>query len=193
MNSVDTGHLIYLIVLGVAVVGWFLASNRLGLNRTLQYAAVWGLIFLGAIAAVGLWGDIQRTASPFQTQNSTGDAITVPRSFDGHYYLSLIVNDTPLTFVVDTGATDIVLTQADAARAGIDTGALRYMGRAMTANGPVETATVRLDEISLGPITDSNVAAVVNGGEMGTSLLGMGYLQRFASIEISNGTLTLRR
>ena len=67
------------------------------------------------------------------------------------------------------------------------------MGRAMTANGPVETATVRLDEISLGPITDSNVAAVVNGGEMGTSLLGMGYLQRFASIEISNGTLTLRR
>ena len=64
----------------------------------------------------------------------------VPRSADGHYYLTMEVNGAPIRFVVDTGATELVLSRADAERAGIDTGGLIYSGRAFTANGMVETA-----------------------------------------------------
>ncbi|HCT32018.1 MAG TPA: TIGR02281 family clan AA aspartic protease, partial [Sulfitobacter sp.] len=54
-------------------------------------------------------------------------------------------------------------------------------------------AYVRLDEVELGGVRDTDVPAVVNEGEMRQSLLGMGYLQRWGRIEITNGELILTR
>ena len=193
MGSIETAELIYFVVLLAMVGGWFFLQTKEGLNRTLQYAAVWAMIFIGAAAAVGLWQDITRDARTPQFSVAGADQIIVPRSRDGHYYLSLDVNGTPVRFVVDTGATDIVLTGRDAARAGIASDELSYVGRANTANGQVRTAFVRLDEVSLGTITDRDVPAVVNQGEMEQSLLGMGYLQRWGRIEIAAGELILTR
>ena len=194
MEEFETGRLIYLIVLLVMVAGWFFVQSRGdGLNKTLQYAAVWGMIFVGGAAAVGLWQDISREAGQPQMTVAGGDQIIVPRARDGHYYLTLSINDAPIRFVVDTGATEMVLTQADAARVGLDPKALNYLGRARTANGEVRTAYVRLDEVVLGGVRDENVGAVVNEGEMDGSLLGMGYLQRWGRIEIAGGELILTR
>ena len=109
------------------------------------------------------------------------------------YYLTLKVNDADVRFVVDTGATDIVLSRDDAVRAGVDVDTLDFLGRASTANGEVSTASVRLDRIALGPVEDRNVHAVVTSGEMFGSLLGMGYLQHWGNISIAHDTLTLTR
>ena len=191
MADFDTSRLIYLIVLLVMVAGWFLMQTREGLNKTLQHAAVWAMIFVGGAAAVGLWQDISRPAS--QTRMTDAGQIIVPRSADGHYYLTAQINGADVRFVLDTGATDMVLTQSDARRAGLDPDQLTYLGRANTANGEVRTAFVRLDAVQLGDVTDRDVAAVVNGGQMEDSLLGMGYLQRWGRLEIANGELILTR
>lgn len=193
MPDIDTGQLIYLIVLGAMVAGWFFMQTRQGLNRTLQYAAVWGMIFVGGAAGVGLWQDISRDASRPQLSQSQAGQIIVPRARDGHYYLQLNINDAAINFVVDTGATAMVLTQDDASRAGIDLETLNYLGRANTANGEVRTAFVTLETVTLGDITDRGVSAVVNEGEMKGSLLGMGYLQKWGRIEIAGGELILTR
>lgn len=193
MANIETGQLIYLIVLLAMVGGWFFMQSREGLNKTLQYAAVWAMIFIGGAAAVGLWQDITRDARTPQFSVAGSDQIIVPRARDGHYYLTLDVNDAAVRFVVDTGATDMVLTQADARRAGIDPAELSFLGRANTANGEVRTAYVRLGEVRLNGITDRDVPAVVNEGEMQQSLLGMGYLQRWGRIEIAGGELILTR
>ena len=194
MENIETDRLIYLIVLLVMVAGWFWVQARGdGRNRTLQYAAVWGMIFVGGAAAVGLWQDISRDTARPQMVVADGDQIAVPRARDGHYYLTLQINGNPIRFVVDTGATEMVLTQADAARVGLDLDSLNYLGRANTANGEVRTAFVRLDQVALGGIVDQNVPAVVNEGEMEGSLLGMGYLQRWGRIEIAGGELVLTR
>ena len=193
MDSYDTGRLIYLILLGLMVVGWFVAQGRSSWNKTLQQAAIWGLIFLGAIAAYGLWGDISQTVRPQQTVFAEEDKIVVPRQADGHYHISTVVNGAPVHVVVDTGATALVLTKQDAVAAGIDPDTLAYTGRASTANGVVRTAPVRLESLTLGSVTDRNIRAVVNDGEMAQSLMGMEYLQRWGRIEISGGTLTLTR
>ena len=153
---------------------------------------IWCFIFLGAIGGYGLWEDIRNDVAPRQSVLG-GGVIEVPRAFDGHYYLTLEVEGRPVEFVVDTGATDIVLSRDDAERLGIDTARLRYTGFANTANGTVRTARVALETLSLGGITDRNVPAVVNEGEMDGSLLGMRYLQRFSRLEISNGKLLLER
>lgn len=194
MENIETGRLIYLIVLLAMVAGWFwLQARGDGWNKTLQHAAVWGMIFVGGAAGVGLWQDISRTAGSPQMVIADGDQIAVPRARDGHYYLTLQINGNPIRFVVDTGATDMVLTQNDAARVGLDLANLNYLGRANTANGEVRTAFVRLDQVVLGGVTDQNVAAVVNEGQMEESLLGMGYLQRWGRIEIAGGELVLTR
>lgn len=193
MSAIDTGHLIYLVLLGLMVLAMFVIGNRQSLNKILQQAAIWGLIFVGAIAAVGLWGDIQRVTGTARAVTQQNGQITVPRSPDGHYYLSLDINGVPLRFVVDTGATDLVLRQSDAVRAGLSPDQLAYTAQANTANGVVALAPVRLDTVALGPHRDENVRAVVNQAPMQMSLLGMGYLQRWGSITIANNTLTLTR
>ena len=142
---------------------------------------------------MGLWQDITRDSARQQISVTEQGQIILPRSRDGHYYLTAQINGNPVRFVVDTGATDIVLTKADAARIGIDPESLDYLGRAGTANGETRTAFVRLDEVVVGNAVDRDVSAVVNDGAMSQSLLGMGYLQRWGRIEITQGELRLTR
>jgi aspartyl protease family protein len=191
MDDFDTGRLIYLLILLGAVLGSFIAMGRANLGKTAQQAAIWVLIFLGAIAAVGLWGDIRGSLAPRAAIIGDG-RIEVPVAPDGHFYLTATVDGADITFVVDTGASDIVLTAADARAAGIPTGNLSYTGRAQTANGTVTTAPVTLDSLTLGGVTDRAVSAVVNGGDLDTSLLGMAYLSRYR-MTFSDRTLTLER
>lgn len=193
MTNIDFGQVIYLVLLLVAVGSWVFVQNRQGLGKTVQQLAVWAFIFLGVIAGIGLWDDIRSTISPQQSMVSNTGQIEVPRSADGHYYLTLDVDDVPITFLIDTGATDVVLNANDARRVGINPENLAYLGRANTANGEVRTASVRLDSITLGNVTDKNIRVWVNQGELGQSLLGMAYLQRWSSIEIRNGSLLLTR
>ena len=122
-----------------------------------------------------------------------GKAVTVPRAMNGHYYLELRVNGEPIMFTVDTGATDMVLSHDDAKKAGIDPENLAYLGSAGTANGLVRTARVMLGEVALENIVDRDVRAVVTDGDLGSSLLGMTYLQRFSRIEIAGDELILTR
>ncbi len=192
MSTDQSAELLYLGLLGTAILGSYLLASRTSIGKTLQQAGIWALIFIGVIAVVGMWSDIERIVTPQQTVMSD-QSIVLPRQSDGHYYLTLEINGVPVDFVVDTGASQVVLTQQDARRVGFDLAELTYLGRANTANGEVRTAPVRLKSVRLGDISDSRVRAVVNGGEMDGSLLGMSYLNRFDSITISNGELILRR
>lgn len=193
MNSFETGNLIYLVVLLSAVAFWFFAQNRNSLGKTMQHALTWGLLFIGVIAAVGLWEDIRSTVRPTQAVFEDAGRIEIPRSPDSHYYLALDVNGATIHFVVDTGASDMVLTKQDAVRAGLDPSELPFVGRANTANGMVRTAPVILDEVRLGGMIDRRVSASVNEGKMDQSLLGMSYLQRFSQITIAGNKLILVR
>ncbi|MEO0866036.1 MAG: TIGR02281 family clan AA aspartic protease [Pseudomonadota bacterium] len=193
MDTNDIMRLVYLGIILVVLGGGLFLTQRRRIGQTLQMVAIWVLIFVGAIAGVGLWNDIRGDLFPRQARFEAGDAVVVPRARDGHYYLTLDINGAPVPFVIDTGATDIVLTQAAAEAAGLDPDNLNYLGRAFTANGEVRTAPVRLDTITIGPYEDRNVFAVVNGGEMDQSLLGMGYLQRWGRLAIEGGELTLTR
>lgn len=192
MSGDNIANLLYLMLLAIAIAGWFFVQNRDSIGKLAQQAAIWGLIFLGAIAIAGLWDDIRGSLAPQQAVISD-QSIEVPRGFDGHYHLTLTVNGTDVDFVVDTGASQVVLTRQDAERVGLSPDDLRFIGSAATANGIVATAPVRLDEVALGPIRDRNLRAVVNDGELFSSLLGMEYLGRFASIEIRDDTLILTR
>ncbi|MEL6837749.1 MAG: TIGR02281 family clan AA aspartic protease [Pseudomonadota bacterium] len=192
MSTDQIMQLTYLVLLGAAIGGSAIVAGRNNMGKMAQQAAIWALIFIGVIGAYGLWEDISGDVTARQTVIDDGQ-VAVPRSPDGHYYLTLDVNDVPIRFVVDTGATQVVLSQDDARRVGIDPLSLSYFGSAQTANGVVRTAQVQIDTVALGPMQDYNVDAVVNGGTMSESLLGMTYLGLYDRIEISGGQLVLTR
>ncbi|MEY8882654.1 TIGR02281 family clan AA aspartic protease [Donghicola sp. XS_ASV15] len=188
----DIARAAYLVVLGSALIGIVLVRIRPGLIQGFKTIAAWVVIFGVVAIGASLYEDVQ-TQQPMQSYSAQDAQITVPRSRDGHYYLTLGVNGVPTRFVVDTGATDIVLTQEAARAAGIPLDNLPYMGRAMTANGEVRTARVTLNSLTLDGITDTNIKASVNGGALHESLLGMRYLSRFSSLQITDNTLILTR
>ena len=194
MSGESLASLGYLALLLVALGGAYLASHRQSVGKSLQMALVWGMIFLGCMAVYGLWGDISRdygrNSLPITQQDG---AIALPRAPDGYYYVTAEVNGAAIDFLVDTGASDIVLSRADAARIGFDLEKLAFLGSARTANGVVPIAYSRLKAIQLGPYLDQGLSVAINGGEMEKSLLGMSYLGLFGRIEIAQDQLILRR
>jgi aspartyl protease family protein len=187
----DYGRLVYLVILLAAVAGLVMVEYRNRLGQALRGFLAWGLIFLGVLAGYGMWGDIRQAVIPSQMVAATGE-ITLPRARDGHFYAMLTVNGKRIEFLADTGATNMVLSQEDARRVGIDPGALVYLGEASTANGVVRTARVSLDKVELGSFENTDFPAYVNDGEMEGSLLGMDYLRQFR-IEIDGDRMVLRR
>jgi aspartyl protease family protein len=193
MTGDDYGRVLYLALLLVAVGGDFIAESRQNLGQTLRHAVIWGLIFIGVLAGFGLWKDIRNDIIPRQTLLQDSGQIELPRAEDGHFYATLMMNGQPVEFVVDTGASQIVLTQDDAKRIGLQLSELRYFGRAMTANGEVRTAPAKIVKVDLMGITDRNIEVWVNEGEMFRSLLGNDYLRLFETIEIKQDELILTR
>lgn len=192
MTEDQIAQLLYLSLLLVAIGGWLFVRNRASLGNLAQMAALWGLIFLGAIAAIGLWDDIRRNTIPQQTVVAE-NAIELPRANDGHFYAVMQVNGESVRFMVDTGATQLVLTQEDAERVGLNPADLPYLGRSETANGVIRTAYSSVDTIRFGPFYDTDVDVSITRSELDISLLGMRYLGLFDSVEIRQDRLILSR
>jgi aspartyl protease family protein len=193
MADPDTvARFIYLGLLLLFIGGFFFwGRGRLGKN--LRDLAIWALIFAMVVIAYGFRDVLRDELLPAAMVQVDPETIELRRASDGHFHATLEVNNVPVRFIVDTGASGIVLSGRDAARVGLDPAALTYTGRAQTANGLVQIAPVRLGTVSLGAFTDTAVPAAVNSGAIDGSLLGMSYLDRFARIEIEGDTMTLRR
>jgi aspartyl protease family protein len=181
----------YLALILVAVGGWVIVEFRQRMGQALRMALAWGLIFVGVMAGYGLWSDIRQDVMPFQEVVDAA-TIEVPQAQDGHYYLTLTIDGTAIPFMVDTGASGMVLAAGDAERLGIKTETLAFLGEASTANGVVRTAQVTLDEIELGPFRNEMFRAYVTEGVLDQSLLGMDYLRQFR-MEFAGGKLILRQ
>jgi aspartyl protease family protein len=130
---------------------------------------------------------------PHRGVETAAGAVAVRADRSGHFVVEAKVDGVAIRLLVDTGASDVVLSPGDAALLGFDVGKLSYTRRLETANGVVHGAPVRLGAVAVGGIQLNDVRAVVNGAAMQQSLLGMSFLGRLAGYEVSRDTLTLRR
>ncbi len=107
-----------------------------------------------------------------------GDSIVISADIGGHFFTSGSINGTSVRFVVDTGATNVSMSQADAQRIGIDF-RKGERGYTSTANGVVPVYRVSLASVRVGDVQVYNVAGTVVPGEMSHVLLGNSFLTRF--------------
>ena len=120
-----------------------------------------------------------------------GDA-QVTKSPDGHYWADAQVNGRPVRFLIDTGASFVALTRADAEQLGLNPSALVYDAPVATANGATHAARVQLDYVAVSGARVEQVPAMVIADGLSTSLLGMSYLNRLSRFEATPTSLILR-
>jgi aspartyl protease family protein len=143
------------------------------------------LIFVAVVCA-GLSREISKAftkpgdQSAMATASSTRDAS--PRlegDRHGHFRVDARVDGRTIDFLVDTGASAVVIRETDAARLGIFPRASEYTGRSQTANGVAKYAPTRLNRVEVNGITVRDVDAAVMADEsLKTNLLGMTFLSR---------------
>lgn len=183
----------YLSLLGLMLAAGLFAAYRGRMGAAVRHAAIWALIFAGIVIAYRFNDQLSSGLRPQSMEVLNAQTVLLRRESDGHFHATLGVNGRDIRFLVDTGATALVLSRRDAERAGIDLATLTFSIPSATANGMVYGAPVRLAEIRLGPFVDRDVPAMVNGGELGASLLGMRYLDRFARISVEGERMLLQR
>lgn len=113
-----------------------------------------------------------------QTSSNTAYSVMVNADGSGHFVADGQVNEMPIRFVVDTGATFITLSAREASRLGLD---YRNAQKSLmeTANGDVLTYRVKLDTVRVGDVVMHNVDAVVTeANSLNVALLGMSFLDR---------------
>lgn len=113
------------------------------------------------------------------------------RESNGHFYTAADVNDEPIRFVVDTGATTVALTVADARRAHIAVDPSRFEPVGMGAGGVVNGQRVHVNELVLEGKRATDFSALVLDG-LTVSLLGQSYLKTLDQVEIKGDTMTLK-
>jgi len=186
-------RLFYLALLGMALAGGVFYNYRDRLGTAVQHAAIWVLIFLGATIAYGFKDQLTSQLYPGSARPVNDRTIALRRAGDGHFYARVRINGTEIRFMVDTGASNLVLSQQDARRIGLAMDSLNYILPTSTANGTVYGAGVVIDRVELGGFVDVDMRALVNGGRMNVSLLGLDYLDRFRSFSVEGDRLLLSR
>ncbi len=116
--------------------------------------------------------------------------VVLRRDRSGHYVAPGYINEQPVRFLLDTGATRVSVPSAVAERVGLSRG---RPGRVSTANGTIVVYGTRLDQVSLGNITLQNVLADINPHMPGnTVLLGMSFMKHLELVQRGD-TMTLRQ
>ncbi len=159
-------------------------------------AMVGALSAVGAAKAVVSLDDLRHpelrapTAASATLGGSDG-AAQLTKGADGHFWAEAAVDGKAVRFLVDTGATAVSLSLADAQRLGIDTDKLTYDYSVITADGRTRAASVKLASVAIAGARVRDVDALVIEKGLETSLLGMSYLGRLSRFEATPRALIL--
>jgi aspartyl protease family protein len=186
-----------LLILIFIAAGAFTRRRKLGemLSNVVLWAALFGVALvgyayrddLGGIAA-RVFGELMPGTAMIDVERGTA---TFPGR-DGHFQINATINGAEVRTIFDTGASAVVLTAADARRAGIDVDNLRFDVPVSTANGTGRAAVVRLETIEVGGIVRKNVRAfVAERDALEASLLGMSFLETLSRYSVSSSSLEL--
>ncbi|MGN7678987.1 MAG: retropepsin-like aspartic protease family protein [Anaplasma sp.] len=152
--------------------------------KSTKYIAFW----LGVISVVAfLYDGMHKIPLPVSGTAAVISGVPVAKdggvvfrkSRDGHFYILAAINGENITFLVDTGATDVVLSANDARRIGAHMRPEKKSKTYHTANGAIQASYFQIPEIRIGSLVARNVGASISTSELRTSLLGMSFLKHF--------------
>jgi len=199
-DSTDWPQIVKLLAILAFVSSGLIFVRRIKVGEALRNAAIWVAIGSGILVAYSYRDVFEDVANrvkgdllPHEAVEVSEGVLRITAGQDGHFHLVADVNGTPVRFLIDTGASDIVLSRSDAERAGYRPGDLSFTQAYQTANGLGFGAPIRLDTIAVGPIRFHDFPASVNDAELSSSLLGISFLERLDSYEVRRDVMLLRQ
>lgn len=145
----------------------------------------------GKLLTLGLGGASSVGAGKAGSGGAKGSTIVLPMGTGGHFMAQGAINGRPVQFMVDTGATTVAMSVADADRIGLDWKS-GQRSVSQTAGGVVPIYVLNLTSVRIGDVEVYNVGAVVLQADMPFVLLGNSFLSRFA-MERSGNTMRLTK
>lgn len=118
------------------------------------------------------------------------NSITFRKSNNGQFYIITKINNKYIRCLLDTGASDVILSRQDAVRVGINTKDLVFDRRYNTANGAIYAASTIVEQLAISDLVIHNVRVSVSGSALKQSLLGMSVLKNFRFV-IDDDSLTI--
>ncbi len=199
LASGDFSSPVYKIALIVFLSGTALTLFRERFTQALTAALLWIVLALILIVGYSYRFDLRDVADRVMAELVPGHVITrgrtveIARASTGDFNVTAQVNGARVNMVLDTGASSVVLTFADAKAAGLPLEVLAYTEDIDTANGRARAAPVTLDRVAIGGLVERSIGALVaQPGRLKTSLLGMSFLNRLQSWEVRGDRLLLR-
>jgi aspartyl protease family protein len=198
-SDFDRARLVQLLAVLALVSSGIIFSGRVRAGELVRGLAMWAALAAALVLAYSFkdeLGDIgtrlRSELVPSEPVVSGADMLVLTASEDSHFYVIGEANGTRVRFLIDTGASDIVLNPSDARRIGVDLSALKFSRPYQTANGIGFGAPLTLETLTIRPIVLTNLRVVINQTEMGDALLGMSFLERMESFEVRGRKLVLR-
>ncbi len=194
----DKANMIYLILVLIMLISGLVSRRDLPIAKAAKYLFYWALIAFATIALYsyrfefsGFKNRILGELNPTAARLDDHGRLIINISQDGHFYVDVKINNQAVRFMIDTGASDVVLSMEDAKKIGINPKNLIFNKRYQTANGEVFGASIRLNEIEIGGVKFYDMPASVNSADLGVPLLGMQFLRKFRRYEFYQDRLIL--
>ncbi|MDN5247885.1 MAG: TIGR02281 family clan AA aspartic protease [Wolbachia endosymbiont of Tyrophagus putrescentiae] len=159
------------------------------------------VIWLVTIVVIAMFFDLHgdklnnnfiSTFLPHKGRVQGNGSIEFTKSRNGHFYIQAQINNRNVTFLLDTGATDIVLSKRDAEYVGINLKNIENFKKYETAKGTLDAGVIKIPRMRIGNFVISDIQASVNSHSMSYSLLGMSFLKYFDFIMKDNKLILYR-
>lgn len=142
-------------------------------------------------AAAGGTADAPAQLDVLQEDAWNSGELVLPRADDGHFYADVTFDGGSAQMMVDTGASIVALTGADAEAAGVQWSEDQVQPVARGANGTVYGVPVTLGRVQVGDLEAQRVEAIVVPEGLDVSLLGQSFLSKIQRVEIEQDRMLL--
>lgn len=198
LSDFDTVFLLQGIVFAALIARGLLLRRQLGAGETFVYVGIWAGIAFALMLGYTFhdelgeaWSRLRGELVPSYGVATDAHTLVLTADESGQFTVYGRVDGMRVKFLVDTGASDIVLSPDDAKRLGVDLSTLDYSRDYETANGGGRGAPFTVASLSIGAIRLEDVPISINQAPMSISLLGMPFFRRLQSFEIRGRRLYL--
>ena len=172
----------------LVLVASALFSRRLGLGEIIRTALAWVAIFAVFIVAfsyqheiLAVWNRVAGEVTGTNEQRVVGDTLRIRQSADGHFWANATVNELPVRFLIDSGATTTAMTLRTAKTAGIEISNSPFPVILSTANGSVEAQRGLIQSLQIGSMVAKDLPVVVAEEFGDANVIGMNFLSQLKS------------
>ena len=149
-----------------------------------------GILAFWLVVMAGLYLVMEQVRQPRAAVEAADGTLVIPRGRDGHFRVTGSINGLPVMFMVDTGASLVVVTDTLAQRAGLEGGQVTQF---RTANGVREGRVVKAQSVAVRSfvMTGLSVGVGYTGDSVEDALLGQNFLQHF-EVQLLRDRMVLR-